>query len=176
MKYHIGCGKRNWGKEWAHVDGSDFTHISSNDVFLKDVEPGSVHEIYTSHFIEYFDRAEVVELLKSWKKALRDRGLLRIAVPDFEPIANLYFKKEFELDSFLGMLYGKMPLNESTIYHKTVYDLKSLSRVLSDCGYGFIEKHGKWNIPMDDCSNAYLPHMNFQTGTLMSLNISCISL
>lgn len=176
MKYHIGCGGRDWGKEWQHVDGRNFPHVVSNDVFLNDVPAGSVHEIYASHFIEYFDRIDVINLLKAWKRALRDRGLLRIAVPDFEAIAGLYYKKEFELHTFLGMLYGCMGFNGEFIYHKTTYDLKSLSKVLADSGFGYITRHGKWDIPTDDCSHAFLPHMNFETGTLMSLNISCVSL
>lgn len=182
MKINVGCGKRDFGKEWTHVDGGDFPHVTSNDVFLKDIPDNSADVIYASHLIEYFDRQEVPELLKAWHRVLKPGGELFVAVPDFAAINKLYQDKEYELEQFLGLLYGRMEMNGQKIYHKTVYDFKSLCRVLAeavfsgirrpteeyqtDCG---IIRHWSYFLP-DDHSKAVLPHMS-ANGTPVSLNV-----
>jgi predicted SAM-dependent methyltransferase len=185
IKLNVGCGRRDFGKEWVHIDGADYPHINSKDVFLGNYKDNSVDIIYSSHLIEYFDREEVVSLLKSWHRVLKPTGELLIAVPDFDAIVKLYSDKEYELEQFLGLLYGRMELNGSKIYHKTVYNFKSLCRVLSDCGFfGMYETknlihetncgfrgHWSFNLP-DDHSKAVLPHMA-NGGTHVSLNVIC---
>ena len=58
--------------------------------------------------------------------------------------------------------------------HGVIFDEKSISTILTDSGFSNISKwdwkdvdHGH----QDDYSQAYLPHMNKQSGLLMSLNI-----
>ena len=67
MKLNIGCGKRNFGQKWVHIDGANFSHIDSNDISLESFKNDSVDLIYSSHFIEYFDRDEIISLLKMEK-------------------------------------------------------------------------------------------------------------
>ena len=55
MKINIGCGQRNFGKEWIHIDGADYDHIDSKDILMKEYENESAELIYASHLIEYFD-------------------------------------------------------------------------------------------------------------------------
>ena len=38
MKFNIGCGHRNFGKEWIHIDGENYDHIDSSDIFIKDYQ------------------------------------------------------------------------------------------------------------------------------------------
>jgi predicted SAM-dependent methyltransferase len=61
---------------------------------------------------------------------LKHGGWLRLAVPDFKAIANLYVGGRWDLGRFLGPLYGKMEMGPKTIYHKTVYDFDDLKRIL----------------------------------------------
>ena len=177
MKFNIGCGWRNFGKGWIHIDGGDYDHLDSSDIYLKDYENGSGDLIYASHLIEYFDREEVVPLLKRWKNILKPNGVLRLAVPDFNACAKLYTDGEYPLDSFLGVLYGKMPMGDKTIYHKTTYDYSSLTALLNEIGMRKVKKYNWKNTEhaqFDDHSQAYLPDMDKENGTLISLNIECI--
>ena len=174
MKLNIGCGKRNFGDKWIHIDGANFSHIDSNDILLKSFKDDSVDLIYSSHFIEYFDRNEIISLLKRWKKVLKKNGILRLAVPDFRVCADLYLKGLFPLENFLGPLYGKMKMGDKLIYHKTVFDFKSLKKILESIGMSHISiydwrktEHAKF----DDHSQAYLPHFDKEEGTLISLNV-----
>ena len=177
MKFNIGCGHRNFGKEWIHIDGKNYDHIDSSDIFIKDYQDNSADLIYASHFIEYFDREEVVPLLKRWKNVLIPNGVLRLAVPDFKVYSKLYSDKQYSLDSFLGPLYGKMPMGDKTIYHKTTYDYASLATLLKEIGMRNVKKYN-WeeteHAQFDDHSQAYLPHMDKGNGELMSLNVECI--
>ena len=34
MKFNLGCGWRNFGKDWIHVDGGDYDHLDNNDIYL----------------------------------------------------------------------------------------------------------------------------------------------
>lgn len=186
MKLHIGCGKRNFGDHWIHIDGTKddelsdekkFKHIKYHDVTRLPFEDNSVDLIYSAHLIAYFDRSEIADLLTEWRRVLKPGGILRLATPDFEAMIKLYLEKSFHLTSFLGPLYGRMKMDNSTIYHKTVYDFKSLLAILMMAKFRDVKRydHKKTeHAQFDDHSAAYLPHMNFETGTLISLNVECI--
>ncbi len=177
MKFNIGCGKRNFGDEWIHVDGGNHDHLDSSDIFITGYKENTANLIYSSHFIEYFNRDEVVPLLERWKKILKPNGVLRLAVPDFEIFVKLYISGKYSLESFLGPLYGKMQMSDNTIYHKTTYDFTSLQDLLQSIGMRKIKKYD-WrkteHALYDDHSQSYLPHMDKDNGTLMSLNVECI--
>lgn len=174
MKLHLGCGKRDFGKDWIHIDGGNFEHLHSHDIVNLPFEDNSVDLIYSSHVIEYFDRTEVVDVLKKWHRVLKPNGTLRLAVPNFGIMSLLYVEENLSLDNFLGPLYGKMPMGNSTIYHKTVYDFQSLKTVLEGCGFrdvGFYDWRTTEHSHIDDHSQAYIPHMDKENGELISLNV-----
>ena len=193
VKLHLGCGKRDFGDDWIHIDGGDFPHLHSHDVTQLPFEDNSVDLIYASHLLEYFDREEAVEVLSEWRRVLRyppggPGGVLRLAVPDFETMVILYlWKKEYKLESFLGPLYGKINMEtvhmednrfkeSKTVYHKTTYDLDSLEELLKSVGMENIHKYS-WreteHSEFDDHSQAFLPHMDKEKGILISLNVEC---
>ncbi len=175
MKLHLGCGKRDFGPEWIHIDGADFPHIKSHDITKLDFEDNTVDLIYSSHTLEYFDRTEVIEVLKEWLRVLKPNGVLRLAVPDFESMVHLYIVGG-ELESFLGPLYGRMDMGDTKIYHRTCYDFKSLKTLLENNGFTDVSVYdwrGTEHSHIDDHSQAYLPHMDKEHGTLISLNVEC---
>ena len=174
MKLNIGCGKRNFGSDWIHIDGEKFDHIDNSDIYLESFKTDSVDLIYSSHFLEYFDREDIMRLLIKWKNVLKENGILRIAVPNFKVCVDLYSKGLFPLDNFLGPLYGKMKMKQKFIYHKTVFDFESIKNLLEEVGMKKIIIYD-WrkteHATIDDHSQAYLPHMDKKNGTLISLNI-----
>jgi len=177
IKINMGCGWRNFGKEWVHIDGGNYDHLDYGSITdLSDFEDNSVDLIYSSHVIGYFDRDSVKGLLLEWKRILKKDGILRIAIPDFCAMASLYLKENISIDKFLGPLYGKMEMKDATIYHKTCYDLKSLSFLLTELGFRDILLYD-WkktsHSHFDDHSQAYIPHMDKENGTLISLNVEC---
>jgi len=177
MKLHLGCGKRNFGNDWVHIDGGNHEHLHSQDITTLPFADKTVELVYASHVLSYFDRLEVVEILKEWKRVLIPGGILRVAVPDFEAMTRLYVETSAGLDNFLGPLYGKMEMGDKNIYHKTVYDKSSLKELLLKNGFKNIVLY-EWrdteHSHVDDHSQAYLPHMDKENGTLISLNVECI--
>jgi predicted SAM-dependent methyltransferase len=177
MKVNMGCGWRNFGEGWLHIDGGDYDHLDYKDISnLSYLHDDSVDLIYASHVVEYFNRCEVLNLLKEWRRVLKKGGTLRLAVPNFEAICKLYISGEFDLKSFLGPLYGQMSMGNEVIYHKTVYDFDSLQETLISCGFSEVKKYD-WKKTehslFDDHSQAFLPHMDKNNGTLISLNVEC---
>lgn len=178
IKLHLGCGKRDFGADWVHIDGSHFPHVKYHNVRDLDFEDNSVDLIYASHLFEYFDIEEGREVLKEWNRVLKVGGVLRLAVPDFEAMVKLYLDSDIPLKKFIGPLYGKMTANDGdedfNIYHRMTYDLDTLSDLLSSCGFGSVKRYD-WrkteHAEFDDHSQAYIPHMDKDSGTLISLNI-----
>lgn len=178
MKLHIGCGRRNFGKDWIHIDGSVYEHIKYHDITNLPFTDNTVDLIYASHVFEYFDRDEAKDILKEWRRVLKINGILRLAVPDFEVCSKLYNEGKYDLDTFASMFYGKWKVTEElTVYHKTIYDFKSLKKLLEHNNFKNIKL---WNwrdtchSQFDDYSQAYLPHMDKENGTLISLNVEAL--
>ena len=177
IKINMGCGWRNFGKDWIHIDGGDYPHLDSKNIFNLPYEDNTVDLIYASHVIEYFNREEVKNVLNEWIRVLKPNGKLRLAVPNFEEMVKLYLNKDVKLDNILGPLYGEMPMGEETIYHRTTYDYISLENLLTNLGMKNVQT---WNwretshSEFDDHSQAYIPHMDKDNGKLISLNVEAI--
>lgn len=161
LKLHLGCGKRDFGPEWRHIDTQDLPHIDYHDVTRLPFIDGSCSLIYASHLIAYFDRHEIVPILKEWNRVLKPGGVLRLATPDWNVLRKLK-------NPMIGPLYGKM--NEPAIYHKTVYNKTDLVKLLEAAGFYKcrLYDHKKTeHADFDDHSAAYFE------GKLISLNIEC---
>ena len=175
IKLHLGCGKRNFGPDWIHVDGSYYSHAQQGDVAtLTNFSDNSADLIYASHVLEYFSILQSHDVLTTWRCVLKPGGTLRIAVPDFRAMAELYASGKFNLKHFLGPIYGTMVMDKDFIHHKTGYDFETLKEALEIAGFKNVHRYN-WkkteHAYFDDHSQAYLPHMDKSNGTLISLNV-----
>jgi predicted SAM-dependent methyltransferase len=178
LKLHLGCWHR-YIPGFIHVDLCELPHIDykSNIDKLPMFKDNSVSLIYSSHAIEYFDRDEVINVLTEWHRILCPGGILRLSVPDLEALIKIYTISG-DIKNILGPLYGKMKIKtkecETLMYHKTVYDENSLSEILKKVG--FLSPHRwDWRLTehgnVDDHSQAYYPHMQKNSGIMVSLNL-----
>lgn len=178
MKINLGSWHRNI-PGFINVDLCDMPHIhhKSSINSLPFFLDNSTQLIYCSHALEYFDRNEAKIALKEWFRILEPGGILRLAVPDFNSLLKVY-KETDDLNKIIGPLFGKMQINtksgEEMLYHKTTYDKKSLSELLEECGF-INPEYWDWrkteHSDFDDHSQAYFPHMQKETGILISLNL-----
>ncbi len=171
-KLHLGCGKR-FIPGYTHVDLARFNHIEifTNADNLSMIKDESADEIYACHLLNYFNLCEGKKVLKEWNRVLVKGGILRLSVPDFDALLKIYEETQ-DLQKILGPLFGQMPLNESTIYHRTAYNRSLLEEVLRGSKFHRIED---WDTFVtfpdhDDFSKAFFPHKD-PTGIQVSLNI-----
>lgn len=177
-KLHLGCGSKHL-PGYYHVDALDYPHVDRigpvDDLsFLTD---NSVEHIYACHLLEHFGRKEHVDVLREWFRVLKPGGVLRLAVPDFEACAKLYVAGELAngLETIKGLVMGGQ--RDKYDYHGCIFDEATLAATLSDVGFAEIRRWD-WrstdHADMDDYSQAYLPHMDKDNGTLVSLNLEAV--
>jgi len=177
MKLHLGCGAK-YIPGFVHVDAIQFEHIDhvSSIDRLTFIESESVDLIYNCHVLEHFKRASVRDVLKEWCRVLKPGGILRTAVPDFEAICQVYSQNK-DLSKVIGPIMG----GQNYLYniHYNVFDFATLKGLLEDTGFQDIQRWD-WrkteHAHIDDYSQSYLPHMQKETGTLMSLNVEGVKI
>ncbi len=180
IKLHLGCGKV-YIPGFIHVDIDKFPHIDYQHRIdkLPMFKNNSVDLIYCCGSFEYFDKYQAPAILKEWKRVLKKGGILRLSVPNFSAITEVYKKyKNLDGRGILGPLFGRIEVKTKKgrviIYQKIVYDFKSLKTVLKSAGFKNIHLYD-WKKTIhkdyDDYSQAYIPHMDKEKGILMSLNI-----
>jgi predicted SAM-dependent methyltransferase len=174
MKLHLGCGRRHI-PGYVHIDVVDYPHVDhvssiDNLSFLQD---GSVELIYNCHVLEHFKRREVRRVLGEWYRVLAPGGLLRVSVPDFAALCEVYARTR-DLSLVIGPIFGR----QDYLYniHYNLFDFDTLKSQLEDAGFREVRRYD-WreteHAHTDDYSQAYIPHMDKERGVLISLNIEC---
>jgi len=173
-KLHLGCGKA-YIEGWTNVDL--FSNVKADiyaDIQALPLPRNHFHLIYASHVLEHVQRHTVIATLTHWKDLLVSGGVLRLAVPNFDAVVDRYCN-EANLDEVMGLLYGGQ--NHPKNYHFITFNERTLHRDLKRAGFGDV-RNWDWRTTehrnVDDFSQCYLPHMEKETGTLMSLNMEAV--
>jgi predicted SAM-dependent methyltransferase len=172
IQLHIGCGEK-FIPGFVHIDVRKFPHVdyvtSADKLQMFDVN--SVDLIYCAHILEHFPRPSTKAVLEEWYRILIPNGTLRLAVPDFEALVDIY-QKHNDISLILGPLVGRQDYPENT--HFMVFDFMSLKLLLESVGFVNIRRYD-WRETIhkdyDDFSQAYIPHMEKERGRLISLNV-----
>ena len=110
MKLHIGAGEK-YLSGYRHMDVIKRDHIDY---------VGNAEEIYACRILEHFKRDEVEDVLLEWNRVRvltkSCRGVLRVAVPDFNAVAKGYtqngdLKKVMDLFIWATRLSVQHPLH-----------------------------------------------------------------
>jgi predicted SAM-dependent methyltransferase len=175
MKLHLGCGKR-YIPGFIHMDVQKFDHIDYQTEVdnLDMVEDNSCSLVYTCHVLEHFKPEKIPAVLREWYRVIRPGGICRISVPDFAAICRVYMVNQ-ELSEVIGPIFGR----QDYLYniHRTIFDYETLGKYLIEAGFKTVRP---WNWrktehkDIDDFSQAYIPHMEKEKGTLISLNMEGI--
>ncbi len=172
MKLHIGCGKTIIDN-WVNLDIQQLSGVNIIDDVrtLRKIKDDSCDIIYACHVLEHISRNNIEKVLQTWYNKIKPGGIVRISVPDFEKII-MHYNKSKKIEEVLGLLVGGHK-NEWD-RHGMIFDRTILVKFLKDVGFKNIRL---WNweetehSDYDDYSQAYLPHMQKNTGLLMSLNL-----
>ncbi|MDK9713625.1 MAG: hypothetical protein OEL86_05860 [Sulfuritalea sp.] len=138
LRIHVGCGPIDIAG-WVNVDARPFPHVhlASNSVALAEFSDGVLGEIYLCHVLEHFSFAEVDQLLGTYHKKLSDGGVLRISVPDFDLAIAAYQASGEDLELIRMALMGGQDYEFN--YHKSVFNKKLLTKLLTKTGFREIE-------------------------------------
>lgn len=123
----------------GHFHGSEIYPLPST------VEDGSVDEIRASHVLEHFPTGEIANVLKHWAAKLKPGGVMKVAVPNFEWIAQAYL--DGQNVPIEGYTMGGQ--TDGDDFHKSLFDRRTLAELLRDAGLVDI---GPWDSDAEDCS------------------------
>ena len=140
LRLDLGCGDKP-------VDG--FVGVDrklGSEVYpLAGVAEGSVDEIRASHVLEHFGHNEASEVLLHWVSKLKPGGTIKIAVPNFQWIAEKYLAGENV--NVQGYTMGGQ--TDGNDYHKSIFDAEALSEMMADVG---LQRIRAWTPDHQDCS------------------------
>jgi predicted SAM-dependent methyltransferase len=177
MKLHLGCGSR-YIPGFIHVDAMAAPHVDIvGPVEKLAMADNSASLIYASHVLEHFGRFEYKAVLQEWFRVLKPGGILRLSVPDFAACAAIYYESGLAdgLSGLVGLVVGGQ--RDGYDFHKMIFDEGFLRRALLETGFREVRRWD-WRMTehagVDDYSQAYLPHLQKETGRQMSLNIEAV--
>ena len=173
MKLHLGSGSVSL-PGFVNIDivkhpGVDVIADISNLPY----EEESIDEIYACAVLDHFGRHEWIGVLRHWHFLLKRGGCLRISVTDFEAVCREYLEN-LDVSSLLGLVVGGH--RDQYDRHGMIFDFNYLRDALDKVGFKDIGRYDwrDYYVGVDDYSRAYLPHMDFETGRLMVLNMEAI--
>ena len=175
MKLNLGCGDKLF-PSFTNVDIRKETGCDVVDDVgkLYKFDNNNVEMIYACHVLEHFGRHEYKKVLERWFNVLKGDGVLRLSVPDLGKVL-VEYGNGVPLSNLMGFVYGGQTYKEN--YHYIGFDHKTLEQVLLEVGFKEV-RIWDWreteHSHIDDFSQAYLPHMDKENGTLMSLNIEAV--
>jgi SAM-dependent methyltransferase len=171
---NLGCGRRSLtgflNVDLLEAPGVDLIADVGGPLPFGD---GSADLIYASHVLEHLPTARVPEVLREWRRVLRDGGRLLVAVPDLERIARLLVSRPGWFtppnQPWVGVVYGGQ--HDELDFHKTGFTAISLAALLDDAGFGSTERVERFSeVGANDGSWSPLPF-----GRNISLNVRSVA-
>jgi len=136
---HLGCGEIN-SPEYINVDSRPFSHIHH----LHDICELSIFKnefadlIYASHILEHVSMLKLTQVLSEWKRVLKKGGILRIGVPDFDTISNIYKDNNQNIEAIWMPLMGGQEYPNN--FHYAVFNKNYLTGLLLKCGFSEVRE------------------------------------
>ena len=135
VRLHIGCGDIA-SPEFVNVDARPKPHIHlvTKDLFdLRAVPDGAASLVYMCHVLEHVPYALLLRVLREMRRVLMPGGTLRLSVPDFECILDIYAAEKRDPNTIVGPLMGGQ--DYAFNFHYNVFTQTSLSRALENAGF-----------------------------------------
>lgn len=144
---HLGCGPIN-AHGFINVDVVPYSHIH----YIHEVENLSIFSneyadlIYASHVLEHISYNIVPNVLREWYRVLKRDGILRISVPDFDRLINVYNNEGKDLRAIIGPLMGGQdnPYN----FHKAIFNKEYLAELLFSVGFREVRQWSPENVEL----------------------------
>lgn len=142
FKLNLGCGN-DYKKDWINID---FNKDYQNLDLLYDLrqtlpfKDESVDFIFCEHFLEHLTPQDGVSFLSECRRCLKDKGVLRVAMPHIKPVLDRYYNDRWFEEPWLKEFGIKTKAEVVNIGfrawgHQWLYDEEELSRRLEEAGF-----------------------------------------
>jgi SAM-dependent methyltransferase len=139
LKLHLGCGGTSL-PGWVNIDqlgnAQDFVWDLRVALPFKD---GSADTIFSEHVLEHLAPKDAVAMLHECRRVLAPGGVLRVGVPDFRGMVELFLKDDADgLARILPERPTPMLMVNVGIYdfgHRAMWDRPTLEAVLREAGF-----------------------------------------
>jgi len=144
---HLGCGPIN-APGFINVDVLPYSHVH----YIQRVDDLSIFPdeyadlIYASHVLEHLSHHNTLAILKDWYRVLKKGGILRISVPDFDKLIEVYSCEQKDIKAIIGALMGGQ--NYEYNYHKSVFNEKYLKELLLSSKFREVRNWNPQNVEM----------------------------
>lgn len=134
INLHLGCGSINH-PSFINIDGIPAPHIHyvgriDKLTYIKD---NSVDLIYACHCLEHFSHRQIPLILIEWYRIIKKGGILRISVPDFDLLVDLYLATGRDLSAVLESVTGGQ--DHKYNYHLTIFNEAFLRSIARHAGF-----------------------------------------
>ena len=135
---HLGCGEINI-PGFINVDKLPYKHIHyrSGVERLPFIKSNSVELIYISHCLEHIPQSQIGFTLREYYRVLKKGGILRISVPDFKVIVDMY-QNTGNIKNILDPLYGSQEYKYN--FHYIAFDYLYLEWLLKKNSFTEVRK------------------------------------
>lgn len=134
LKVHLGSGPINI-QGWVNVDARPYSHVHlvSEGLELQEFADNMISEIYLCHVLEHFSFNEAKTLLVSLFKKLAPGGVLRLSVPSFDLLIDVYRESGNNLELIKYAVMGGQDYQYN--FHRSLYNREALCKLLGETGF-----------------------------------------
>lgn len=124
-----------------HVDGI----ARREDVYPLQDGDRSCDEVRASHILEHFSHRQTLDVVKEWARVLKPGGILKIAVPNFDKIVQMYSDgSDLNVESYLMGSH-----TDGDDHHGAIFNEQKLRGLMKLAGLVNIRP---WTSEIDDCA------------------------
>lgn len=136
---HLGAGTRKLpGYTSVDIRPEVEPDIVADIETMEGFENASAEVIYAAHVLEHIPRLHTITVLEEWRRVLKPGGTLRLSVPDFMVLAELYLYDDVSMWRITGPLHGRQDYEANT--HYVSFDYEYLAWMLGTAGYHDIRR------------------------------------
>lgn len=132
---HLGCGLKPIPSDNVYqVTNLDILELPGVEIvapaYPLTFSDNSFHIIYASHLLEHYSKRLVPQVLKDWIRVLKRDGKLRLSVPNFSVLVELYARHK-NLDLMSPILGAQHSFYD---YHFSIFDELTLTALMKEAG------------------------------------------